>query len=154
MGQRFAPECKYQVQRAASCLGASRPRISLCYVLSEVKPLATTQMHARQHALCVALITDSPSGCSTGTTHIYRSAQASGSPPTSSTSMTPNCCSSALLLSSLSAWTLEEEDGRATSTSFPTSSTLCFMSSTRTYLAHVFTVRVRRKTSPPTSSLL
>lgn len=37
MGQRFAPECKYQVQWSASCLGAACPRISLCYMLSKVK---------------------------------------------------------------------------------------------------------------------
>lgn len=72
--------------------------------------------------------------CPTGTTHICRSAQASGSPRTNSTSMTPNCCSSALLPNNHSAWTLEEEDERATSTSSPTSSTLCSTSSTRTHL--------------------
>lgn len=90
--------------------------------------------YANAHALtclCVAFMTNFLSGQSTGTTHIYRSAQASGSPHTNSTSMTPNCCSSALLLNSHSAWILEEEGGRATYTSFPTSSTLCFMSSTR-----------------------
>lgn len=61
--------------------------------------------------------------------------------------MTPNCCSFALLLNSHSVWILEEEDGRATYISFPTSSTLCFMSSTRTYLADVFTVNITCKMS-------
>lgn len=37
MGQRFAPECKYQVQWAASRLGAARSRIGFCYMLSKVK---------------------------------------------------------------------------------------------------------------------
>lgn len=67
----------------------------------------------------------------TGTTHIFRSAQASGSPRTNSTSTIPNCCSSALLPSSRSAWTQEAEAERATSTSSPTSSTLFSTSSTR-----------------------
>lgn len=73
----------------------------------------------------------------TGTTHIFRSAQASESPHTNSTSTIPNCCSSALLLSSHSAWTQEVEVGRATSTSSPISSTLFSMSSTRMYIFDV-----------------
>lgn len=72
--------------------------------------------------------------CCTGTTHICRSVQASGSPRTNSTFMTPNCFSCALLLNNHSAWTQEEEAERATSTSFHTSSTLCSTSSTRVYL--------------------
>lgn len=46
MGQRFAPECKYQVQWAASRLGAARSRIGLCYMLSKVKSADTALCHA------------------------------------------------------------------------------------------------------------
>lgn len=149
MGQCFAPECKYQVQWAASRLGTTCSRIGLCYMLSEVKSRGGHRCTQVNYGSVRVLMTNLDSGQSPGTTHIYRSAQASGSPRTNSTSMTPNCCSSALLLNNHSAWILEEEDGRATYTSFPTSSILCFMSSTRTYpsavLAAIVTAQICRR---------
>lgn len=75
--------------------------------------------------------------CPTDTTHICRSARASGSRRTSSTSTTPNCSSSALPQNSRSAWTLGEGAARATSTSSPTSFTPCSTSSTRTWRRRV-----------------
>lgn len=54
MGQCFAPECKYQVQWAASRLGTTCSRIGLCYMLSEV---TSRGVHRRTHmnlALCSA----------------------------------------------------------------------------------------------------
>lgn len=96
-------------------------------------------MHQHTHRAKVSLmqLPNLISLCCTGTTHICKSAQASGSPRTNSTFMTPNCCSSALLLNNRSASTQEGEDERATSTSSPTSSTLCFMSWTRMYISDI-----------------
>lgn len=94
--------------------------------------------HRRTHRHCGSAqsVTHSPLGFSpsrpTDTTHICRSARASGSRRTSSTSTTPSCSSSASPRNSRSAWTPGEGAARATSTSSPTSSTPCSTSSTRT----------------------
>lgn len=82
----------------------------------------------------------------TGTTHTCKSAQASGSPHISWTSMTPSYCSSALLPNNHSAWTLEEEGERVTSISSPTSSTLSSTSSTRMYRSDLSSVWPQKTT--------
>lgn len=133
MGKCCSSERQHQVQWTASCVGATRARISLCYMLSEVttcfRDTVTEQtLSFLGHRVNLSFLYR----CHTGTTHIFKSAQGSGSPPTNSTFTTPNCCSCALRPSSRSALTQEAGAARATSTSSPTSSTQCSTYSTRT----------------------
>lgn len=111
-------------------------------MLSKVKTCISTHTDSKKflHLGTQWIIPNWISLWHTGTTHICRSAQGSGSPRTNSTSTTPNCCSSALLPNNRSAWTQEEEAERATFTSSPTSSTLCSMCSTRMFLVAVESV--------------